>query len=64
MESLKVDKIKWEDFDDDNIFIITVDGVHCRIYEPQIDPGSKWYSHKFHAAGVAYEVAIAIRSNL
>jgi DDE superfamily endonuclease len=38
----------------------TVDGIHCRINEPRTDPGSKWYSHKFHGPGVTYEVGISL----
>jgi hypothetical protein len=40
-----------------------VDGVHCRVCEPRIFPSSKWYSHKFHKAGLTYELGIAIRKN-
>ena len=63
---LKEKKIKWfEDgeIDDDDIFMISVDGVHCKTGEVRKQPGSKWYSHKSHGAGLAYELGIAIRSN-
>jgi hypothetical protein len=63
IQSLKERKIVWGDFDDDEVFIITVDGVHCRINEPRNDPGSKWYDHKSNSAGVSYEVTLAIRSD-
>jgi hypothetical protein len=45
------------------IFLISVDGVHCRINEPKHPTLSKnpgWYSHKFHSAAVDYEIAISI----
>ena len=40
-----------------------MDGVHCRTFEVRKDPSTKWYSHKSHSAGLAYELAIAIRSD-
>lgn len=40
---------------------MTVDGTDFRIREPQpFDP--KWYSHKYHKAGLRYEVGICIRT--
>jgi hypothetical protein len=48
----------------DEVHIITIDGVHCRIEEPRVhNPGSAHYSHKFNAAGVGYEIGIAIYSS-
>jgi len=61
VQSLKPNKIKFEGFGSDEIFIATVDGVHCRINEPRTDAGTKWYSHKFNGPGVCYEIAISIR---
>lgn len=63
-------KITWpDDWNDDyadhhEIFIVTVDGVHCRIQEREHeihyrDPHI--FSHKFNAAGFDYQLAIAIR---
>jgi hypothetical protein len=63
IQELKQAKIVWGEFNEDDTFIITVDGTHCRIQEVRTDPGAKWYSHKFNAAGVTYELGIAIRSN-
>jgi hypothetical protein len=43
--------------------IVTVDGTHCMIEEPTFDDFSenkKFYSHKFHTAGLDYEVALSI----
>jgi hypothetical protein len=45
------------------VFIISVDGTHCRINEPRKEPSSGWYSKKHNKAGLAYELGIAIRSN-
>ena len=63
IQSLLADKVRWGPFDVNEVFLVTVDGVHCRIAEPRTDPGSKWYDHKTNSAGVAYEVALAIRSS-
>lgn len=58
-------QIKWlfdtEDFDE--IFILSVDGVHCKIMEPRTDPSTKWYSQKSNGAGLSYELGIAIHHN-
>ena len=66
IQRLKKHKVKWfedGDYDDDEIFLVSVDGIHCRTFEVRKDPGKKWYSHKSHGAGLAYELAIAIRSD-
>ena len=65
IHNLKRRKIKWFEDDEieDDVFIMTVDGVHCRVQEVRKDPGSKWYSHKSHGAGLSYELGIAIRSD-
>ena len=63
IQRLKEHKIKWfeeGEIDEDEINLITVDGVHCRTFEVRKDPSTKWYSHKSHSAGLAYELAIAI----
>lgn len=63
MAALQQSKIMFGGFDDDEIYIISLDGVHCQIREPRTDPGSQWYDHKTNSAGVAYELAVAIRSD-
>ena len=62
---LRDEKIKFDpcNFPEEQIYLLTVDGVHFRIREPRRDPGKKWYSHKFHGAGVMYLVAIDIRKS-
>eukprot|EP00980_Cylindrotheca_fusiformis_P020427 scaffold7476_cov68-Cylindrotheca_fusiformis.AAC.4 len=67
IRALKHQKISWE-FDEDSnafpeLYVATVDGVHCRICEPRKDPSSKWYSKKFNKAGLAYEIGIAVYHN-
>ena len=56
--SLQDSMIQWDDFGEET-FIASVDGTHCPVFEPRCDPSSKWYSHKFHRAGVSYELALA-----
>jgi DDE superfamily endonuclease len=63
IQSLKGTKVVWGTFDEDEVFLITVDGVHCRIREVRKDPGAKWYDHKSNGPGLAYELGIALRSN-
>lgn len=69
--ALKDKKITWpEEWDPDHpdfegtpIFLISVDGVHCRIHEPKHPTLSKnpaYYSHKFNEAGYTYELAVAL----
>jgi hypothetical protein len=60
--ALKSKKIVWGGFGSD-VFIITIDGVHCRIQEPRTDPGPHNYSHKSNSAGVGYELGISIWEN-
>jgi hypothetical protein len=59
---LKEKKVVWGDWEEDEIFIGSVDGVNCRIQEVRKDPGSKWFDYKSHGAGVGYELGISIRS--
>ena len=62
LESLKI-KWLWDEeglVQNQETFILSVDGIHCRICEPRTDPGAKWYSHKHNKAGFSYEIAIAI----
>ncbi|CAB9527368.1 unknown protein [Seminavis robusta] len=52
-----------EDPDSETIFIITVDGTHCRIEEPTheaFSENTKYYSHKFKSAAYDYEVALSV----
>ena len=62
IQGLKEKKVVWGDWEEDEIFIGSVDGVNCRIQEVRKDPGSKWFDYKSHGAGVGYELGISIRS--
>lgn len=47
------------------IFIISLDGVHCRVDEtshPTLSKDPEMYSHKFNGPGVAYEFALDVFS--
>ena len=62
--SLADEKIVFDEtlFADDEIFLLTVDGVNFTCNEPRAkNPGPKNYDHKSNSAGVSYEVAVAIR---
>jgi hypothetical protein len=76
VQALKEQKIVWpESWNDghqllhDNdtpIFIISVDGMHCRVNEP-IHPtllkNPKYYLHKHKQAALMYELAILLYKN-
>jgi hypothetical protein len=49
--------------ENDDIFILLVDGVDCSITEPRKIPSAKWYSHKFNGPGLSYELGISIYDN-
>jgi len=45
---------------------MSVDGTHCRIFEPKHPTKSKnpqYYSHKFRQAGVNYEIGLSLFTN-
>ena len=57
-------------FDEDNenpefkdTYIVSVDGVHFRIWEPRKFPSTKWYSKKYNKAGLSYEIALSLKRN-
>ena len=71
ISSLKPEIILWpaswgnpdSENNDQTIFIITVDGVHCRIEEPtheSFSENTKYYSHKFKSAALDYEIGVSI----
>lgn len=63
IQALKHSKIKFGGFDKDEIFLLSLDGVHCRTFEVRKDPSTKWYSHKHHGPGVTYLLGIAIKTS-
>jgi len=71
IQALKATTIVWPDqWKDGHIipnesetFLVSVDGVHCRVNEPkhpEYPKNHKMYSHKFKTAGLNYEVAISL----
>jgi len=54
--------------DVDEIYFMSVDGIHCRINKPidaAFSKNKKYYSHKYNQAGVNYEIGLSIyRSKL
>ena len=60
---LSVDVIKWENRFLGNwlYWTFSVDGIHCPIQEP-FPFWKGWCSHKFKAAGLAYEVGVGVSS--
>jgi hypothetical protein len=58
-------QIVWPD-DLPATYILSVDGTHCRINEPQHPTLSKnkaYYSHKFNQAGLNYEIGLSVFTN-
>ena len=48
------------------VFLLTVDGVHCRVHEPKHPTQSKdksYYSHKFEQSGLNYELGMSVFEN-
>jgi hypothetical protein len=67
IQALKEKKIRWifeeqKYIDFDEFFFLSIDGVHCRIFEPRFLPSSGWYSSKFNKAGLTYEVGVSVLS--
>lgn len=64
VRALKAEKIRWpEDNFGDNVWAVTVDGVHFWIEEPQHPTWSfdkEFYSHKYAHAGLCCELGISI----
>ena len=63
IQSLKPKKIVFGGWDDDEIYILTVDGVNFKTQEFRSDPSAKWYDHKSKSSGLTYQFACAIRHN-
>lgn len=49
--------------DNQQRFLCSVDGTHCRIQEPRSYPNKDWYSHKFEHPGCAYEIGVDLFAN-
>ena len=60
-----VDKVYWIDryggYLQDRTINVSVDGTDCRVYETR-PMDRTLYSHKFHGAGLRYEIAVSIHT--
>jgi hypothetical protein len=70
LQALKDKKIVWPEEwtaeGDIPVFLVSVDGIHCRVFEPSHGSWSKnpaYYSHKFRQSALAYEVALSVFQN-
>ena len=70
IQALKAAKIvwpaEWDSADCDIVYLMSVDGVHCRVQEPKHPLWSKnpkYYSHKFKQAALCYELAVSVYHN-
>jgi len=65
--ALKGQKITWPDDNyGDDILIMSVDGTHCWIHEPDhplFSIDDKFYSHKYNKSGVNYELAVSLKES-
>jgi hypothetical protein len=53
--------VDWEDCDE--VFVFTMDGVHCICSEPRTYTSQRHFSHKSNGPAIAYEVVVAIHHN-
>jgi len=61
MQALKEDKIVWPNLQlHQEIFVFTVDTVHCSVFEPRTDPDSRWRSPKTNGPAKSCELAVFI----
>jgi DDE superfamily endonuclease len=61
IQGLKSEKVIFPQFDDDDEWVMTVDGTHCWIEEPEHPTWSRdtsYFSHKYNKAGMGYELGI------
>ena len=65
IQALKPKKIQWifDDVNQNEFFILSMDGVHCCINEPRTQPSSGRYLKKFNKAGLTYELGVTIYHN-
>lgn len=63
IRALIVEVVKWPDFHDDDIWVVTVDGTHFRSEEPahpDFPKDTAAFSFKHHCAGFNYEVGLSL----
>jgi len=68
IQALKTKKIVFPDAFGNDVWIMTVDGTHCKTNEPthtEFSQDDKYFSHKHKNSGLSYELGIDLfRSNL
>ena len=67
IKALKKHKKIWPECSDNDVWILTVDGTHCWIHEPQHPEFSQdltWFSHKYNKAGVNFELGVSLTGGL
>jgi len=62
IQKLVDSKVKWIDPESlpDEVFMASVDGIHCQISEIRTNPSKKLCSYKNKKPGVVYEIAIGV----
>jgi len=65
IQALKQVKIVWrlDDGDGQPTIGLSVDGVHCQIEEPRMEPDAKWCSFKFKKPALAYELGLELHDD-
>ena len=71
IQAMLPQRVAWpEEWMDPNaetpVFLVTVDGVHCKVFEPMngtYSKNPKYYSHKFNQSALCYEIAISVFDN-
>jgi hypothetical protein len=61
IQGMKGEKIVFPQFDVNDEWVMTVDGTHCWIQEPEHPTWSRdtsFFSHKYNKAGIGYELGI------
>jgi DDE superfamily endonuclease len=68
LQAMKAVKIVWPDeLNDQDIWVLTVDGTHCWIKEPshpEFSQDKSKFSHKLNKAGKSYELGISLNGGL
>lgn len=68
VQAMKAEKIVWPDnLNDSDTWVLTVDGTHCWIKEPnhpEFSQDRSKYSHKLNKAGKSYELGIALNGGI
>lgn len=61
IQALKSQKIVFPEFNASDVWIMTVDGAHCKVNEPghpEFSMDDKYFSHKHKNSGMSYELGI------